>query len=274
MGQIVYGLEPELFGPRHAHREHRILRVVRECAGAPGLHLECAAGVGSLAMALARAGKTVVAADLSLRSLAVIRRCAQDNGLEQQVLPVVADLTCLPFADQTFASASSAETLEHIADDQQAADELARTIEHGGWLAGTVPAAAGRWQEWDEWAGHLRRYTVATMGGLLARAGLEPVVTTWGWPLLRLYDALFLNRVNRRRLRQPEASAGSDPALRAVSRLGRTTWLVNLVRRLFELDRLFDGARWGVGLLFVARRGSGTPSAGEGDKHEPEASAT
>jgi hypothetical protein len=70
---------------------------------------------------------------------------------------------------------------------------------------------------------------------------------------LRLYDDVFLKRVNRRRL-QSKLGVDEDPALRRVSGLGRRPWLVRLVRAVFEVDRLFDGSRWGVGLLFAVRK--------------------
>ena len=244
MGRIEWGCEPEFFGPRHAHREGRLLGALRRVAPRPGLHLECAAGVGSLSLDLARDGRTVVAADTSLRSLAVVHARASTAGQAERVLPVVADVTRLPFADATFASATTAETLEHIPDHASAARELGRVLRPGGWLAGTVPAGPGQWTDWDDWAGHLRRYRRGEMAELLRAAGLEPRVTVWGWPVLRLYDALFLLRVNRRRL-QSDAPVEQDPTLRAVAGLGRRRWLVKLVRAAFAVDRLFDGAPWG-----------------------------
>jgi hypothetical protein len=98
---------------------------------------------------------------------------------------------------------------------------------------------------------------------ILTEVGPHPQITVWGWPLLRLYDDLFLKRVNRRRLQSP-LPVDQDPALRRVSGLGRKRWLVRAVRSLFELDRLFDGARWGVGLLFAVRK----PGAAAGDRSD------
>jgi len=253
MGKAEWGIDPEFFGPRHAHREGRIARRLRRAAPAPGLHLECAAGVGSLSLTLAREGRTVVATDLSIRSLAFLVRRARSSNLAEGVLPVVGDINNLPFSDDIFSTATTAETLEHLPDDQRAADELARVLQPGGWLVGTVPAGPSQWSEWDDWAGHLRRYAPADMTAILSRAGFEPKATTWGWPLLRLYDDLFLKRVNRRRLTH-EGPVDDDPALRTVSGLGQRRRLVAFVRRLFALDRLFDGAPWGVGLLFAARK--------------------
>lgn len=253
MGKVEWGAEPEFFGPRHAHRERRVVRELARRVPAPGLHLECAAGVGSLSLTLARRGFRVVAADRSLRSLAHLRRAVAGVPSSFPVLPVVADITRLPFGDAAFASATSAETLEHVGDDRLAVRELGRVVATGGWLVGTVPAGPGQWSDWDDWAGHLRRYTTAALGERLREAGEEAHVRRWGWPLLRLYDDLFLKPVNRRRLRSPHG-VDSDPTLRRVSGLGRRRWLVRAVRCLFELDRPFDGAPWGVELLFAVRR--------------------
>jgi SAM-dependent methyltransferase len=253
MAKAVWGADPEFFGPRHAHRDGRILRRLGRAAPDPSLHLECAAGVGSLALALARKGRTVVAADLSLRSLDVLIGHAKACGLDSMVLPVVADITHLPFPDRVFSSATSAETLEHIPEHAEAVAELARVLAPGGWLVGTVPAGPSQWSAWDDWAGHLRRYSAAGMEEILAAAGLDPEVTVWGWPMLRLYDDLFLKQVNRRRL-HVDGTVDDDRALSRVSGLGRQRWLVAIVRSIFAADRVFDGCPWGVGVLFAGRK--------------------
>jgi len=253
MGKAEWGADPEFFGPRHAHREQRLTGRLRNVAPVPGLHLECAAGVGSLSLSLAREGRTVIAVDLSPLSLSVLRDRAGASGLGDRILPLVADITRLPFADGTFASATSAETLEHIPDHDVAVAELARVLVPGGWLVGTVPAGPRQWSDWDDWAGHQRRYTAEEMSSILDRSGLDPEVVVWGWPTLRLYDDLFLKRVNRRRL-EHSGTVAQDPALKTVGSLGRRRWLVTLVGSIFSIDRLFDGVPWGVGLLFAGRK--------------------
>jgi SAM-dependent methyltransferase len=258
MGKAEWGADPEFFGPRHAHREGRITSKLKQLAPTPGLHLECAAGVGSLTLSLAGPGRSVVAADLSPLSLLVLLDRARGAGLDSRVLPVIADITSLPFADDTFESVTTAETLEHVPEHDRAVSELARVLVEGGRLVGTVPAGPTQWSDWDEWAGHLRRYSRKDMIALLEGAGLDAEVIVWGWPFLRLYDDVFLKRINRRRL-QHDGEIDSDPALNTVSNLGQQRRLVAFVRAIFSLDRLFDGAPWGVGLLFSAQK---RPSSG------------
>ena len=253
MGKADWGTDPKFFGPRHAHRERRIVRELRRRVPSPGKHLECAAGVGSLAVALAQRGFEVVAADRSLRSLAEVRRRTAASTRPASVLPVVAAIERLPFADAAFTSATSAETLEHVEDDRGAVRELSRVLAADSWLVGTVPAGPDRWSDWDDWAGHLRRYTPATLGEAVGEAGGEVSIRRWGWPLLAVYDRLFLTPINRRRLRSSHGMA-ADPVLRRVAKLGRSPVMVRSLSCLFDLDRVFDGLPWGVELLFAVRR--------------------
>jgi len=216
---------------------------------------------------------TVVAGDSSLQSLAVIRSRVGDASPAGAVLPVAVDITRLPFRDESFPTASTAETLEHLENDESAANELARVLRVGGSLVGTVPAGPEQWSAWDDWAGHLRRYTAFQMERLLAASGLEPWVTTWGWPAVRVYDGLFLKRINRRRL-EMAGPVAHDSTLRTVSSLGRRRWLVRLVRMAFSVDRLFAGARGGVGLLFSARKPEAESRSREPAGSQPTASPT
>lgn len=195
----------------------------------------------------------MLSTDLSLRSLRVLDQRATGAGLGEKVLPVVADITNLPFLDGAFPSATTAETLEHVSNHDVAVEELTRVLGRGGWLLGTVPAGPEQWSDWDDWAGHLRRYSTIEMKKILEDAGLDAEIVVWGWPILRIYDNVFLKRVNRRRLRH-DGSVESDPALSTVSALGQRRWLVGLVRSVFSFDYLFDGSPWGVGLLFAARK--------------------
>jgi ubiquinone/menaquinone biosynthesis C-methylase UbiE len=253
MGKAQWGVDPDFFGPRHAHRESRIRRLLARLVPSPGSHLECAAGVGSLSFALARHGHTVVSVDHSLRSLRVLAERASEASVSERILPIVADITSLPFADGAFPSVTSAETLEHVEDHEAAVAEFARVLLPGGCVVGTVPAGPRQWSTWDTWAGHVRRYAASDLERILGEAGLDADVVVWGWPLMRLYDELFLKRINRRRL-DHEGTVASDPTLSTVCALGRRRWLVSAIRSVFNLDRIFDGAPWGVGLLFSARK--------------------
>ena len=57
--------------------------------------------------------------------------------------------------------------------------------------------------------------------------------------------------MNKRRARH---AVQEDAALRSVARAGRSRILVNAVRAIFNLDRLFSFIPFGPGLLLVAKK--------------------
>ena len=73
----------------------------------------------------------------------------------------------------------------------------------------------------------------------------------WGFPMVLLYDTLFLLPMNKRRSKK---SVDSDPALKSIAIAGRSGFLKSIVRALFRIDSLFAILRFGPGLLLVARK--------------------
>ena len=115
----------------------------------------------------------------------MLRERAEAEGLGNIILPGLADVTRLPFGNDSFDSASTAETLEHVPEHDTAAAEFARVLRPDGWLVGTVPAGPRQWSDWDDWADHQRRYRPGEMAALLRDAGLNPAVKVYGWPPFR-----------------------------------------------------------------------------------------
>ena len=74
---------------------------------------------------------------MSTRRLEVLR----EHGVRGEVL--LADMTDLPFADDTFDAVVAGEVIEHIENDGLALSEAARVLRPGGVLALSVPAHPG-----------------------------------------------------------------------------------------------------------------------------------
>ncbi len=94
----------------------------------PGLALDVAAGRGRHALAMARAGFRVVAADFSRVGLATLRGAAADAGIST-IWPVVADFDNFPFRAGSFDSAVNINFL-----DRNVFPELIRSLRVGGVL--------------------------------------------------------------------------------------------------------------------------------------------
>jgi SAM-dependent methyltransferase len=260
---IRWGAEPEFFGPRHEFREDLLEEAVAGWDPGSGWIADAAAGLGTMTRRLAGRGFRVVAVDRSIDSLLHHVRAARASGIAGRTPALLADVLRLPFRDGALAGLVTAETIEHLDDDETAAREIARVVRPGGGVAVSTPANPSLWSEWDVWAEHRRRYRREGLVALFERAGFERSdCRAFGFPTVRIYDALFLGRLIRKRAR-PAIPSGGDAGRGAgivgfALRAGRSRLAVAAVKALFQVDRLFARSSLGVGwTLSARRRGSG-----------------
>lgn len=242
-----WGTQPEMFGPRH---EYRLAMFLHETASLPqgSRVLDGAIGLGQLAGRLVRQGHRVFGVDYSFEAALHAKRTSGAH-------PVVGDMTLLPFRDGTFDAITSGETLEHLDDDEAAISELSRVVKPGGMCVVTVPALESLWTRSDDYYEHKRRYEREELSALFSRAAMKvEKARFWGFPIVLVYDTLFLLPMNIRRARR---AVDSDETLKAVASAGRKRWLVRMVQSIFSIDRLFGFVPFGPGLILVARKTQG-----------------
>jgi len=83
---------------------------------------------------------------------------------------IAGDLAHLPFPDAAFDLVCACDVVEHVAGD--GLHELARVTADGGTVVFSVPLHAPRWNVFDEFAGHVRRYDPDELAALLDGAAL------------------------------------------------------------------------------------------------------
>jgi SAM-dependent methyltransferase len=105
--------------------------------------------------------------DISVPALAALRARGGDV--------VQAQVTALPFADQSFDLVCALDIIEHVEDDRGALSELTRVVRSGGTLLLSTPLHTARWTAFDEFVGHKRRYQPAELFGKLAQHQLTVV---------------------------------------------------------------------------------------------------
>lgn len=240
----AWGTQPEMFGPRHEHRLGMIMREVRRLPAGAGV-LDGAVGLGQLADRMVASGYRVFGIDYALEAAIHVRRNSK--------LPVVVgDMTRMPFRTGAFDGMTTGETLEHLDDDAAAAREIGRVVRSGGTVIATVPALQALWSASDDYYEHRRRYSRGLLTSMFRSAGFSVRKSSfWGFPIVLIYDTLFLLPMNKRRARR---SVDEDGALQSVARAGRSRLLVGAVRLAFSFDRLFSWIPFGPGLLLVARK--------------------
>lgn len=145
------------------------------------------------------------------------------------------------------------EVLEHIHDDVAA---LRRWSERSRrWLLLSVPMNPRRFAASDEYAGHYRRYSAATLTTRLVEGGWEPrALAAYGFPLGYGLEAVR-NVLAARRMQASsmgERTKASGRWLQPPPAIGALTWAAALPFRLAQ--RPFAETSRGTGLVALAER--------------------
>lgn len=151
----------------HSHfwfvpRREMLLRHLDALFAAGDRVVEIGAGTGALLSILAARGLRCVAVD----------QHPPRGGLDPAIEWHVADARALPLPSGSCDGVLMLDLLEHV-DDEAALAEARRVLRPGGKLLVAVPALPLLWSYRDEAAGHLRRYTRATLRRVLAAAGFR-----------------------------------------------------------------------------------------------------
>src|SRR5579862_4437341 len=82
-------------------------------------------------------------------------------------------VTALPFADASFDLVCALDIVEHVDDERAALRELTRVAKLGAVILLSVPLHPERWNAFDDFVGHRRRYEPSRLAPTLTSHGLE-----------------------------------------------------------------------------------------------------
>lgn len=83
------------------------------------------------------------------------------------------------------------DVIEHVADDRALLSSARKALRQNGLVFVTVPALPALWSGEDDYAGHVRRYTRASLNDVLTRAGLRVLRSSYFFAPLVLPVALL-----------------------------------------------------------------------------------
>jgi SAM-dependent methyltransferase len=181
----------EAMGQRHfwfAGRRARVERLLQDFLRTPRTIHDIGCGTGLTLRTFDRKHR-LAGTD---RLLEGVERAAERNP---DALLVRADVADLPFRDGAFDLVLLLDVIEHV-DDGAALAEARRVLRRAGLAAITVPALPWLWSGRDRAAGHLRRYTRASLAGAIEGAGLE--VRSLGYYQFLLFPLVAGARLVRR----------------------------------------------------------------------------
>jgi SAM-dependent methyltransferase len=158
------------------YRERRavVARELRRFA-TPGRALDIGAAGGGNTRVMRDRGWRATAVDYSAEAVEV----ARGRGLDA----MRADARDLPVASGSMDLVVAFDVLEHIDEDHLVAQEIARVLRPGGTALIAVPCDMALWSAHDEAVGHVRRYTRASLAGVVAKSGLA-IDRMWSWNVL------------------------------------------------------------------------------------------
>ena len=174
-------------GPSKSLRMDAVIRALDEVGHQPDRILEIGCGQGAFACRLAQWGE-YIGLEPDRRSFSVAKERLAAVGLGQ-----VRNANSTDFdSDPIFDLVCAFEVLEHLADDREAMAEWSSFLAPGGLLLVTTPADPDRYNAYDRYVGHLRRYTPDALAGVLRSAGLSDVrVARYGFPFYNLLEGTF-----------------------------------------------------------------------------------
>lgn len=175
----------------HALEQEAIFALAGEAGGRTTLDASC--GTGHYALALARRGARVTAADASAPMLALAQAKARQDGLPLAL--VRASLEHLPFRAGSFELITCVLALEFVAEPAAAVAQLARVQAPGGRL---VIGALGRFSLWALWRRlkSLFRPSLWWHAHFYSRPELVRLVRAAGYEALVEQQAIYFPPIN------------------------------------------------------------------------------
>jgi SAM-dependent methyltransferase len=147
------------------HRNRCIASIVR-CFPPAGAIFDLGGGNGFVSLGLQTAGwQSIVVEPGRVGAMNARRR-----GLENVICATLEDAN---FRSHSLPAVGLFDVLEHIQDDGQFLRTLGDRLIPGGRIYLTVPAHRWLWSAEDVSAGHFRRYTLTSLGSVLAQSGFD-----------------------------------------------------------------------------------------------------
>lgn len=207
-------------------RKNIVLRLVKNYFKDKKIHniLDAGCGTGMIFSNLEKFG-TVIGIDLSEEALKFCK--------ERRLRPLInADLTSLPFQDESFDLAVALDILEHVPEHEKAMAEFYRTVVKGGKLIITVPAHPFIWSEHDIALHHVRRYTMKTFNELIA---------TQKWKKLKIsyaisftFPGIVLFRILGKFFKKKKETASTDLIILPKAINSFLTFLIRIESRMMQ----------------------------------------
>lgn len=194
--------------------------------------LETGSGISPIIDSAQDTGK-IIYSDISFEALSYLKKTGKG-------FYVVADITSLPFKQNSFSETICSEVLEHVTEDQKAIAELARILKRNGELLLTVPHNKKYFSIDDRFVNHLRRYDLPEIKKKLTQEGLTPLsIKKLLGPLDKLstiFLVVIFQLLQKKSSKTPGSNFISEYAVQAFKIFNLLyAWIIKLDNFLFSI---------------------------------------
>lgn len=234
-------------GPAFHARTYLVREAFRRLRPANILDIGC--GRGHVTALVAPYARSVFAVDLAR---AAVEETAERLTAHPDAHVGIADVRTGEWGDLTppqhgFETVLLSEVLEHLDDDAAMLRRVKEILAPTGHVVITVPAHPSLWTEWDDMAGHVRRYTKQQLADTVTSAGFDiRSFQSWGFPL----SGWLAIRGARMRGRRVAKNAGAE----VPSAIAKIMPIATLAfRPLARAESIFADLDRGAGYVVVAQ---------------------
>ena len=245
--------------PRYLLRRNRILNFLETLPRGHLLEIGC--GAGALLYDLSCMGFLVEALEISPSALKLAHYINKFNPRVTIHQSIQSDWV------MKFNYILSFEVLEHIEDDLSTLKVWNDWLRPDGFLLISVPAHPSRWNDTDEWAGHLRRYGRRNLKALLEQSNFEIVrMECYGYPLCNIIEPIrTFYHAKQLKDKLHDGNKYDQNARTACSAVERNlekklfpiqdSWLgIKIIQSFCKIQNIFSDTNLGNGFLVLCKK--------------------
>ncbi len=236
-------IQTQYHDPLLNHLTQKIIDDLMLAEGKKLLDIGC--GVGRVCFLAAKKGFSITGIDIEKKAIDLARKNAKRLGIAASCTFITGDiLKQQSLSNGTFDVIICSEVIEHVSDPKKIINFAFNKLKKGGLLILTTPHDQKLWSVLDEYAGHVKRFSLDEVKKLLSNFEIMQLYTV-GFPCMRFTILLYNFMVKSIKLQHNATWR----------RQGIKNYLYGfLIGLLLKFDDLFNTFSHGTNIIAVAKK--------------------
>lgn len=232
------------YDPLLIHTSQHVLSLIldKSRSNFPQKILDIGCGVGRTAILLSQKGYDVTGVDIEKKVIAIANQEAKRQKIKARF--IVKDIT-KSFEQNTYDFVICQEVIEHLKNYEIVIKNAFQALKKGGYLILSTPHSMSQWSILDDYANHLRRYSIREFNTILKDFTSFEIFTI-GFPFMRLTILLYNWLIKKTSKKHSSTSLlQSDLYLK---------YYIPILSLLLKVDDLFNFLPLGTTIIVVAKK--------------------